>query len=132
MFAINEILVPRLASGTDPLVSTAYYTGFASIILWVFAFVFESPLRTHLKEQDIVAELIMGIFCFASGFVVYYWLVNRAGAFFSSMTFYLIPIVGAVGSIIILNEKMNLIQVLGILIVFVGVYLINRVKFEKG
>ncbi len=132
VFAINSIIAPKLASDTDPIVSTTYYTGFASAILWAFAFVFESPLKTHLNEEDILAELIMGIFCFASEFVVYYWLLNQAGPFFSSMTSYLIPIVGSVGGFLILNEKIDLAQVLGILIVFGGVYLLNRESFKEG
>jgi len=132
VFAVNGIIAPRMASNTDPIVSTTYYTGFASVILWVFAFTFESPLKTHLTESNVAAEVIMGVFSFASGFVVYYWLLNRAGAFFSSMTFYLIPIVGTVGGFLLLKEKIILTQVIGILIVLVGVYLINRVKFKKG
>lgn len=131
VFAINGILAPRLASGTDPIASSTYYTGMASVILWVSAFIFENPLKTHLTESNVLAEVIMGVFSFASGFVVYYWLLNRAGPFFSSMTFYLIPIVGTVGGFLILNEKIHLTQVLGILIVFVGVYLINRVRLKK-
>ena len=131
VFAVNGILAPKLASGTDPIVSSTYYTGFACVILWVFAFVFEKPLQTHLTEQNILAEVIMGVFSFASGFVVYYWLLNRAGPFFSSMTFYLIPIVGTVGGFLILNEKITAQNIFGIAVVIIGVYLINRDKFKK-
>jgi len=42
------------------------------------------------------------------------------------------PVVGTVGGFLVLHEKIILTQVVGILIVFVGVYLINRVKFKKG
>jgi len=132
VFAINGVIAPRLASNTDPIVSSAYYTGFATVILWVIAFVFSHPLSTKLTDLNVSIEIIMGVFSFASGFVVYYWLLNRAGAFFSSMTFYLIPVVGIVGGYIVFKEKITLTQVVGILIVFVGVYLINREKFKKG
>ena len=131
-FAINGIIAPRLASGTDPIASSTYYTGFATVILWVIAFIFGDPMSTKLTEANIAAEIVMGVFSFASGFVVYYWLLNRTGPFFSSMTFYLIPIVGIVGGFLLLGEKITMIQVGGMLIVFVGVYLINRVKFKKG
>jgi drug/metabolite transporter (DMT)-like permease len=131
VFAINGILAPKLASGTDPIVSSAYYTGMASVILWAIAFIFESPLKTHLTVTNSAAEIVMGVFSFASGFVVYYWLLNRAGAFFSSMTFYFIPIVGIVGGFLVLGEKVSMTQVAGIMIVFVGVYLISREKFKK-
>jgi drug/metabolite transporter (DMT)-like permease len=132
VFAVNGILAPRLASGTDPIVSTTYYTGIASAMLWATAFIFKTPLRTRLTEANVIAELIMGVFCFASGFVVYYWLLNRAGAFFSSLTFYLIPIMGTLGGYLILKESMYTSQIIGILIVLAGVYLINRAKFKKA
>ncbi len=132
VFAINGVIAPRLASNTDPIASSAYYTGFATVILWVIAFIVEDPFKTHMTETNVAAEIVMGVFSFASGFVVYYWLLNRAGAFFSSMTFYLIPIVGIVGGYIVFREKITVSQVGGILIVFLGVYLINRVKFQKG
>lgn len=131
VFAVNGILAPRLASGTDPLASSVYYTGMATVFLWIFAFIFESPLKTHLTLTNSAAEIVMGVFSFASGFVVYYWLLNSAGAFFSSMTFYFMPIVGLVGGYFFLSEKINMIQVVGILVVFLGVYLINREKFRK-
>ncbi len=131
VFAVNGIIAPRLASGTDPIASSTYYTGFATVILWMIAFVFEAPLKTHLTETNVAAEIVMGVFSFASGFVVYYWLLNKAGPFFSSMTFYLIPIVGIVGGFLVFKEKITLTQVVGILIVFVGVYFINRVKFKS-
>jgi len=132
VFAVNGIIAPRLAPGTDPIASSTYYTGFATVILWVIAFMFESPMETKLTETNVAAEIVMGVFSFASGFVVYYWLLNRAGAFFSSMTFYLMPIVGIVGGFLVFKDKITLIQVLGILVVFLGVYLINRVKFKES
>ncbi len=114
------------------IAASAYYTGFATLILWVLAFIFENPLQTKLTEVTITAEIVMGVFSFASGFVVYYWLLNRAGAVFSSMTFYLIPIVGVLGGVLMFGEKVTLIQVAGIFIVFLGVYLINKVKVKKS
>lgn len=132
VFAVNGIIAPRLASNADPIASSVYYTGFATVFLWVIAFIFESPLDTKLTETNVAVEIVMGVFSFASGFVVYYWLLNKAGPFFSSMTFYLMPIVGVVGGFLVFNEKITATQVIGILVVFLGVYLINRVKFKKG
>ena len=68
----------------------------------------------------------------AAAFVVYYWLLNRAGAFFSSLSLYLVPVMGVGSSYVILGEKVTYTQIAGILIVFLGVYLINNKKTEKG
>ena len=102
------------------------------MIMWVFAFIFDKPLDSTLTEIDLIAEIVMGVFCFAAAFVVYFWLLGRAGAFFSSISFYLVPIVGTLGSYFMLDEKMVTTQIAGMLIVFAGVYLINREKFKKG
>ena len=132
MFAINGIIAPKLVLNADPIAASVYYTGFATLILWVIASIFENPFQTKLTEVTITTEIVMGVFSFTSGFVVYYRLLNRAGPFFSSMTFYLIPIVGVLGGVLMFGEKVILIQMAGIFIVFLGVYLINRVKVKKG
>jgi len=58
--------------------------------------------------------------------------LTRPKRFLPRLFFNLMPIVGIVGGFLMLNEKIILTQVVGILIVIVGVYLINRVKFKKG
>ena len=131
VFAVNGIIAPRLATGTDSIVSTTYYTGMAVVIMWIFTFIFESPFKTNFTEKFLLAEIYMGLVCFAAAFVVYYWLLNRAGAFFSSLTFYLVPVMGVLGSFVFLGEEIKATQIAGILIVFLGVYLINKKKGTK-
>lgn len=130
VFAVNGVLAPRLATGTDPVVATTYYTGIAIVIMWVVAFIYEKPLQSSLNTESLLAEIVMGVFCFAAAFVVYYWLLGRAGAFFSSLIFYFVPIMGVLGSFIILGEKITYSQILGMIVVFLGVYLINRKKIK--
>ena len=132
VFGINGVIAPRLAKDTDAFVSTTYYVGMAVVIMWVFTFIFEKPLETSFSENFILAEIYMGLVCFAAAFVVYYWLLNRAGAFFSSLTFYFVPVMGVLGSYVFLGEKVTLTQCIGILIVFLGVYLISNKKIKKG
>ena len=131
VFAINSVLVRKTAAKTDPIVSTTYFVGMATVVMWIIALIFENPLHTDLTEIDIVLELILGVFCFSIAFIVYYWLVKKSGVFFSSLTFYLVPIMGAVGSYFILGEKMDLTQLIGIIVVLFGVYLINKEKFKS-
>jgi drug/metabolite transporter (DMT)-like permease len=131
LFAINGIMAPRLATGTDPIVSSTYFLGLASGELVALSFVFESPFKTPINEENLLAELVLGVICTASGFAAYYYLLNKAGALFSSMTFYLLPVFGTVGGIVFLKEKIDLTQVIGIGVVFLGVYFINRLKLRK-
>lgn len=128
-FAIANVLIRKTSTKTDPVVATTYFVGMATIVMCIMAFIFEDPLHTDLSELDIVLEIILGVFCFSIAFIVYYWLIKRAGAFFASLTFYLIPISGLIAGYFILHEKVSITQVIGILVILFGVYLINKDKF---
>lgn len=130
-FTINGILVPIIGKGIDTIVTTTYFVGIASVILWIIAFIFEQPLNSTITDKGIIAELYMGLISTASAFIAYYLLIKRAGPFFASISFYFVPIFGVIGSFLILGERMNWLQIVGIAIVLFGVYLINREKFKK-
>ena len=131
-FAINGVLVGKWAKGIDPVITSTYYLLLAGIILTVLAFVFESPENIPWTVDNILEELAIGVICTASGYFGYYYLIHKAGAFFSSLIFYFIPIFGMLAGFVVLKEKVTLSQVLGVLTILIGVYLINREKFHKG
>ena len=129
-FAINGVLVPRIGKGIDAVITTTYLMGLAAIILLVMSFIFESPLKTPITEDNILIELGLGIISTAFAVLGYYFLIKRAGPFFASISLYLVPVFGVVFSFLILGESMDSLQILGIAVVLSGVYLINRVKFK--
>lgn len=131
-FAINGILVARWAKHIHPLVTSTYFLFFASIILWTLAFMFEDPTGLPWTVDNYLEELALGIFCTGAGYYGYYYLIHKAGAYFSSFIFYFIPIFGMLAGFLLLKEHYTLLQVAGVPIVFFGVYLINREGFKKG
>ena len=130
-FALNGILVPKIGKGIDPIITTTYLLGLAAIILWVLAFILEHPLNTPLTSDNILFELGLGVISTASAVLGYYYLIKRAGPLFASISFYMVPVFGVVFSFLILREQITASQVLGILIVLIGVFLINRETFKK-
>ncbi|MGB3365786.1 MAG: EamA family transporter, partial [Thermodesulfobacteriota bacterium] len=70
--------------------------------------------------------------CTGAGYYGYYFLVHRAGAYFSCFIFYLIPVMGTIAGILILKEDFSFLKLLGIPIVLAGVSIVNREKFKKG
>ena len=130
-FGINGVLVGKWAKGIDPVITSTYYLLLAGIILTVLAFVFESPEKIPWTVDNILEELAIGVICTASGYFGYYYLIHRAGAFFSSLIFYFIPIFGMLAGFLLLSEKADISQVVGVATIIVGVYLINREKFKK-
>jgi len=131
-FAVNGILVGKMAKGIDPVITTAYFLALASVILWALAFIFESPLQVPWTKDNFLSELALGVICTASGYFGYYYIIHRAGVYFSSLIFYFIPIFGLLSSFLILKEKVAISQMIGVAVVLIGVYLINREKFKKG
>jgi drug/metabolite transporter (DMT)-like permease len=98
----------------------------------VLAFIYESPTQIPWTVDNYLEELAIGVICTASGYFGYYYLIHKAGAFFSSLIFYFIPVFGMLAGFLLLNEKVTLPQVIGVATIIVGVYLVNREKFKKG
>lgn len=131
-FAINGILVGKWAKDIHPLVTTSYFLLFGSIILCSLAFIFENPTTMPWTADNYLEELVLGLICTGAGYYGYYYLIHRAGAYFASFIFYLLPIFGVMAGILLLDNKFSMMQLAGIPIVLFGVYLINREKFKEG
>lgn len=130
LFGVNGVLAPRLVKDGDPIVATTYYMGIGSIILVALAFILESPTQMKWGSDNLVVELVLGIVPTASGFVGFYYLIKKAGPFFASTTFYLMPVFGMLASVFFLGQKTNTSQIVGIGVVIIGLYLINRKKLK--
>jgi len=131
LFAINGVFVPKMISEKDPIVSITYIMGMGSVMLLVLAFGFEKPLQTKWDLYSILAELAFGIIATAAGYVAFYYVINKAGAFFASIAFYLLPIFGMLSGVAFLGDKTNIAQIVGIGVVISGIYLINRDKMQR-
>ena len=129
-FAIGGVLVPKIGKGIDPIITTTYLLGLAAIILWALSFIFERPLMTPVTSENILVELGLGVISTASALLAYFFLIKHSGPFFASIGLYMVPVFGVVFSFLILKENLTVFQVLGIVIVLVGVYLINKEKFK--
>ncbi|MEM7009322.1 MAG: DMT family transporter [Thermodesulfobacteriota bacterium] len=131
-FTINGILVAKLAKTIDPVITSTWFLFFASIILGALAFIFESPMSLPWTGETIAAELALGLICTGLGYFGYYFIIYREGAYFSSFIFYFIPVFGLLAGHLVLNEKVVLSQIIGVIMIVGGVYLVNRAKLKGG
>jgi len=132
LLAINGILIMKWLRSIDPIITTMYLLLFGGVILAVLAFIFESPVQVPWTKDTIAAELALSIICTASGYFGYFYMIRNAGAYFSSFIFYFLPIFGNLEGHFFRGEVINISQIIGIVIVILGIYLINRQKFKKG
>jgi len=131
-FGLNGVLAPRLVKNGDPIVATTYYIGMGALLLAALAFIFESPMQMKWGTVNLGVVLVLGFVPTASGFVGFYYLIKKAGPFFASTTFYLMPVFGMLASVVFLGQKTDASQIIGIGVVILGLYMINREKMEKG
>ncbi len=127
-YAVNGILVPVYAKDTDPFVIITYTIGFAAIIIAVLAFIIEEPTMVPFNTENILALLGLAVISTAFGFSGYYFLIDRAGPFFTSLLGYLAPVFGVIFGVVFLDNRFNTLQLVGIALVLLGIVLINKQK----
>jgi len=130
-YATNGILVPIYAKDVDPFVTTTYAIGFGAVILIVLAFILEKPTMTALNTENVSSLIGLGVLSTALGFSGYYLLIKRAGPFFTSLLGYLAPVFGIIAGVVFLHEKIDGLQIAGIILVLLGIFIINKPKFDK-
>jgi len=130
-YATNGILVPIYAKDVDPFVTTTYAIGFGAVILIILAFILEEPTMTVLNTEDVLSLIGLGVISTAFGFSGFYLLIKRAGPFFTSLLGYLAPVFGIIAGVVFLHEKIDALQIAGIILVLLGIFIINKPKFDK-
>ena len=74
---------------------------------------------------------VLGIFGTAIASIIFYMLIKRAGAVFSSMVTYGIPLVAIMWGILF-GEAIGWAHIISLLFILAGVYIANSAKSNKG
>lgn len=77
--------------------------------------------------RSLAASITLGVFGSGIASVLFYVLINKAGALFASMVTYALPIV-AIGWGLLAGEKISFLQVLCLGVILAGVYIVNKAK----
>ena len=119
------------AKEVDPFVTITYTICFGAVLLIILMFIFEKYEIKHMdfNYQSVFSLLTLGIFSTALAFSGFYLLIKRAGPFFPTLLGYIAPVFGIIAGVIFLNEKIDSLQVIGIIFVLIGIILINKTKF---
>lgn len=116
-----------------------YLKGFSSVqlsaVALFFCAMFSLPVlifsgffsMTAIPWTSVAASATLGIMGSGIATVLFYVLINKAGAMFASMVTYVLPVV-AIGWGLLYGETISLFQVGCMVIILIGVYLVNRKK----
>ncbi len=128
-YGLNVNMVNQYLKDVAPLqIAAIAFTALilpTAIILAITGF-FSSP---GLFQTDgitsLLASLVLGIIGTGAASVVFYMLVKRSGPVFASMVTYVIPLV-AIGWGLTAGESITAIQLLGMVVILIGVRITNR------
>ena len=130
LYGLNINLVGRHLKETSSLavvaVSFALLLIPCLIILWISGY-FSLPLGQKSMLISSGASALLGIMGTAVATILFYIMIKRAGGLFASMVTYGIPFI-ALSWGLLAGERINSWQILGLLIILVGVYITTRKK----
>jgi drug/metabolite transporter (DMT)-like permease len=120
-FGLGTVLVGRWFSGTEPMLTTFALTVVSAAVLAPFD-VFDPP--GGMGEWKVVGSVLgLGVAVTGFGFVLYYWVVARAGASNGILVAYLVPAFALFYGAVLLDEALGATNLLGFGIVILGVAL---------
>jgi drug/metabolite transporter (DMT)-like permease len=128
MYGINVNMVHRYLNNIPSLQIAALALSLNAIPALIVLY-FTGYFQLDLSDRGILFStgysFVLGIFGTAIASILFYMLIKRAGAVFSSMVTYGIPVVAIIWGIIY-GEEVGWKQVLSLVIILSGVYIANR------
>ena len=127
LMAITSGTLLQRKIGIDiPLATSNFYQAFSAFIfLIIVTYLFESPF-INFSREFILSMSWQIIFVSFGAFTILQYLINTGTASRTATLFFLVPPVSVVMAWIFLNEQMNLIDIMGLVIATIGVYIATR------
>ncbi|MEM7143909.1 MAG: DMT family transporter [Verrucomicrobiota bacterium] len=132
MFGIYCVLTERLAKGIAPSTAAGVMILYAAAVLWVLAFVFESPTMVAADREEWWAMFGMALPGTAVPNLLVFVLVARAGGVFMSFNGYTMPLIGILLAYLVFGTVPAWTLVVGVPLVFAGMALVQRARAGGG
>ncbi len=124
-YAMATVYARRL-SRVPPTVTAAATMTLAAALILPFSLVLETPWRLTPSVTGLVTVAVLGVVSTAAASLIFFRLVNVAGATFTSLINYLIPVVGVACGVLVLDERLSGAAFAALALILAGVGLISR------
>jgi drug/metabolite transporter (DMT)-like permease len=123
-YAAGPLIVQRYLSDVDELGALSLSLLVATILLLPFAIV---TVPRHMPSaQSIASIIVLGLICTALAMLLYFYLINAAGAARASVVAYINPAVAAFLGVLILDERFGIGSIVGLALILGGSWLATR------
>lgn len=118
-WGVNQVTIKVANEAISPVLQSALRSIIASVLIWIWMLSKRQPLLN--KDNTLKWGLLIGLL-FSVEFMLIYWGLDYTSASRSVIFLYLTPFVVAIGSqLFIPDEKLRLLQVVGLVGAFVGI-----------
>jgi drug/metabolite transporter (DMT)-like permease len=123
-YASAVIIVNRRLAHLDPLGPVAVGLGLSAVVLLPGAI---AAMPTQISTLEaLVSLVVLGIICTALGLLLFFRLIAEAGPTRAALITYTNPIVAVLLGVVILNEHLGPISMLGLVAILTGSWLSTR------
>lgn len=125
-FAISLNLLEHIPHG-NPIVSVQKILWISAVPLVVAALAMERPWQLAWNGQGVLALVLLGTIGSGLAYVMYAKLTQRRGSVFTSLSNFIVPLVGVILGVAIRNEQFGARQVTALLLI-IGALAANELK----
>lgn len=125
-YALASIYARRRLEGQDPMVSAAGQFTMGFIYMLPPAFLLEQPLQINPTPRAVGSWITLAVMGTVVAYVIYYTLLDRTSATFTTMVTYIVPINGLILGALVLGESMSPMILLSLGLVLGGVLMVRR------
>jgi len=123
--AFSSIATKRTAGRIHPVALICWQSWLSWPVLGLLSWWLEASRPFAFTGRAVAAILYLGLISAAFGFVAFAWLIQRNTATRVTALTFLTPVFGVAYSWFLLGETLTFIQLLGVLGVCLGVYVVN-------
>jgi len=125
-YAASAVYVRRTTQNTPAILRSAGPLFSGSVIMWLAAFAFESPLRLPSLGITWVALIFLGTIGSGFAFVMVFYLIHEIGPTRTSMITYIFPLGGVILGVVFLHEQLTWQLIAGGLLIVASLFVANR------
>ena len=130
-YMISNIAAYNKLKGLSPISITTFATLFGAIISLPFLIYDFINYEANINKISLISIIYLGVFPTAIAFHMRYHIVKQSGPVFLSYVAYLIPVFALIWGFIFLSEKILFNSVIGIILVFIGLFVGQKKSMRK-
>ena len=132
-YGVGWVWVKKRLTGVQSFKAPAAQLLIATIYLLPIAIATEPTLLvSEWSTITFTAILLLGVLGTAIAFILYFKLIDQAGASYASMVTYLVPVIGVFLGAIVLHERVTLWMLAGAVLIFYGIYIGGKKQIVKS